>query len=449
MHVSAVSTVVSGSRLNRSQLAVLAMCCALMAIDGYDVVSYGAVLPALMGDWSLNSVTAGTLGSIALVGLLVGAVVVSPLADRVGRRPLIIGCLVVASSVSFTCSMADDLVTFGVLRFIVGAALGALVPNMLALVSETCPGRYRALFVSSVSAFYCIGGVAAAFVAINVQPIWTWRGVFALAAAPLVLLPVLLRYLPESPEFLAVHGRLTELRVVLERIAPDAESEPASDEVAPAVASRGGVRLIVSNGNLIKSALIWVFFAMCMLLTFGLNTWLPKLMQTAGYELSSALWTLVTLNLGGFVGGIAGGWIAGRTSYRSTLTGYFSLAVIALVGLSFNPPALGLNLFLFLAGGASIGTLAIVHAFAVEYYPSVVRSTGVGFAAGIGRLGAIAGPSLGGALLALDLTFQQNFLFVSIPGVIGVVAVAAVARTRFVLPVAGASSASSGSPART
>ncbi|WP_052078027.1 MFS transporter [Rhodococcoides fascians] len=436
MQSSNVGTVVSESKLNRKQIAVLAMCCALMAIDGYDVVAYGTVLPFLMTEWGLDVVTGGTLGSIALVGLLVGGLFVSPWADRVGRRPLTVASLVVGSCASFLCAFAESTGTLGPLRFCVGVALGALVPNMLALVGECSPAKYKAMFVSTVSAFYCMGGVAAAVVAIKIEPVWSWRGVFYLAAVPLLLVPVLLRWLPESPEYLAVRGRHEELRTVLQKIAPDTADRFSPVMKQPRRVSENNIRLLFTNSNFYKSALIWTFFAMCMLLSYGLNTWLPKLMQTAGYELGSALWTLVTLNAGGFVGGIFGGWIAGRTSYRSTLVAYFCLAVLSLGALSFNPPVLLLNTALFLAGAASIGTLAIVHAFAVEYYPAGVRSTGVGWASGIGRLGAIAGPALGGGLLGLGLSFQQNFLLVAIPGVIGAAAVATLARTRFTMPSA-------------
>lgn len=422
--------VVSTSRLNKHQVGVLAACSLLMAIDGYDVVAYGTVLPMLMTDWDMDTVTAGGLGSLTLIAMLLGGLFISPLADRFGRRPLLIACLAVSSTGSFLCAFTNSPTQMGAVRFVVGLALGALVPNMLSLVGEISPLKFRALFVSTVSAFYCMGGVAAALISIAVEQSWGWQAVFYFAGLPLLLAPLYLRWLPESPEFLAAQGRTDQLQRTLAKIAPGVDSTTlALSKTLSAQSNK--LRQLVTNGNAMKTVSIWVFFAMCMLLSYGLNTWLPKLMQTAGFPLSSALWTLVTLNAGGFVGSIVGGWIAGKSSYRSTMIAYFSLAVVALVGLSFNPGTVLLNLFLFLAGAASIGTLALVHAFAVEYYPAPVRSIGVGWAAGIGRLGAIAGPTLGGALLAMDLSFQKNFLLVAIPGIIGVIAVSVAAQTRF------------------
>ncbi|MEV6234359.1 aromatic acid/H+ symport family MFS transporter [Saccharopolyspora shandongensis] len=428
-----VGAVVGDARLNGFHIKVLIMCSLLMIVDGYDMVSYGTVITHLMDEWRMDPVTAGTLGSVALVGMLVGGLFVAPLADRYGRRPLMITCVTIASIASFSCALATGPAQLGVLRFVVGVSLGALVPNFNALAGEIAPRRAKALFVTLVSSFYSVGGIAAAVFAIYIEPLWTWRGVFYVAAIPLLMVPLLLRHLPESPDFLAARGDRARLLVVLRKIDPAAELDDVVVERSTA-AGKARLRQLFAGGNAINNVLIWVFFAMCMLLSYGLNTWLPKLMQTAGYPLGSALWNLVVLNLGGMVGAIAGGWIADRWNYRNTLVAYFVLASASLIGLSFNPNSVVLNVLLFVAGAATVGVLAIIHAFAVEYYPAAVRSTGVGWAAGIGRIGAIGGPTLGGALLALELPFQQNFIAVAVPGVIGAVAVALVAGKKFRTP---------------
>ncbi|SFB05392.1 MFS transporter, AAHS family, benzoate transport protein [Amycolatopsis marina] len=425
-----VTSVVSDARLTRFHVGVIAMCAALMIVDGYDMVSYGTVVVRLMDEWQMDPVTAGVLGSLALVGMLVGGMFIAPLADRYGRRPLMLSCVTVASVASFSCAFTTGPQQLGVLRFVVGAALGALVPNFLALTAEFAPRASKALLVTFVSSFYSVGGIGAAVFAINIEPVWGWRGVFYVAGLPLLLVPVLVRFLPESPEFLALNGQQGKLIAVLSKVDPRRDLSDVVATARPEI-RRARVKQLVSNGNALNSVLIWTFFAMCMLLSYGLNTWLPKLMQTAGYALSSALWTLVMLNIGGMVGAVFGGWLADRWTYRGTLVLYFAMAAVSLVGLSFNPTTVLLNTLLFVAGAATIGALAIVHAFAVEFYPTEVRSTGVGWAAGIGRIGAIGGPTLGGALLALQLPFQQNFIAVAVPGVIGAVAVAIVAKRRF------------------
>lgn len=425
-----VESIVSGARLSQFHIGLLVLCSLLMAIDGYDMISYGTVIVSLMGEWKMNPVIAGTLGSMALVGMLVGGLVISPLADRFGRRPVMITCVSAASVFSLSCAFTTGPIQLGAARFIVGMFLGALVPNVVALISEFSPRASKALLVTLVSSFYGAGGVAAAVFAINVEPLWTWRGVFYMAGLPLLLVPVLVKVLPESPEFLAINGQQDRLIGVLKKVDP---SSDLADVVATprATLPKARVAQLLTRGNVLNSLLIWIFFAMCMLLSYGLNTWLPKLMQAAGYELRSALWTLVVLNIGGMAGAIFGGWLADRWNFRNTLVTYFVAASLSMVGLSFHPDVVILNLLLLIAGGATIGALAIVHAFAVEFYPTEVRSTGVGWAAGMGRIGAIGGPTLGGALLSLNLPFQQNFVALAVPGIIGAAAATIVAKRKF------------------
>lgn len=430
MSVTTVDDVVGNARFNSYHLRVMILCGLLMISDGYDLVSFGTVITHLMDEWSMSAVTAGILGSMALVGMFFGGLFVSPLADKHGRRKVIIGCLILASIASFACSFADGPTVMGALRFAVGVALGGLVPNFIAMTSEFAPRKSKALMVTVVTSLYSVGGVAAALLAIFIEPVLTWRGVFYVAGTSIFLLPLILRYLPESPEFLALKGDHVRLIQVLRRIDP--ACEPGSVSSSPLRGAEDSrPSQLFTGGNGLSSLLIWLFFAMCMLLSYGLNTWLPKLMQHAGYELGAGLWTLVVLNAGGLFGAISGGWIADRWTFRGTLITYFSLASLSLFGLSFNPGAVLLNMLMFIAGAATIGVLSIIHAFAVEYYPVHIRTTGVGWAAGMGRCGAIAGPSLGGALVALSLPFQQNFIIFAAPGVIGLIAVALVAKRKY------------------
>ena len=229
-----------------------------------------------------------------------------------------------------------------------------------------------------------------------------------MAGLSILLVPVVLKHLPESPEYLAHVGQRERLDAVMKQIEPSWSPNTVIALPTPA-SGKSRIAQLFTHGNALATSLMWVFFIMTMVLSYALNTWLPKLMQNAGFELGPAMWTLVILNAGGLFGSIAGGWIAGRTSYRKSLVGYFALAIVSLVPLSIKPNAFMLNVLLFTAGAAVIGILAIIHAFAVEFYPVHIRSTGVGWATGTGRIGAIAGPILGGALVASGLPLRDEF----------------------------------------
>lgn len=427
MSTTTLDTVVGGARLNRTHLRIVGIAALLMVIDGYDLVSFGSALPHMIAEWGTDPVLMGMVASTTMVGVFVGGLVVAPIADRHGRRPVIAATILTASSASFLCGLVQDPYTLAVLRFAVGLSIGGLMPNFMALTAEISPRRYKAMFVAVVSGFYAVGGMAAATVGILFAPQHGWRVVFLVAGLGVLMVPVVLRRLPESPEYLLLVGDRDRLAPVLARLAPG--TSPAEvDAITPAPpAPRSRVRQILSRDNAVSTALIWVFFTMTMILSYALLTWLPVLMRGAGYALGSALWTLVVLNAGGFLGSVAGGWLVTRWTYRRTLVAYFALAALSFVGLATAPSAVVLHLLLFTGGAAVIGILAIIHAFAVEFYPAEVRSTGVGWATGVGRIGAIAGPVIGGVLVAAQLPLHVSFGVFLVPVLVGCVAVVAVA----------------------
>lgn len=426
MSASTLTSVVSASKLNRAQIKVVVIASLLMIIDGYDLVSFGSALPLIIGEWGTAPVVMGYVASSALLGVFIGGLFVSPLADRFGRKPIIAVTIFTASVAAFLTGLVHDPYTLAALRLLVGISIGGLMPNFMSLTAEVSPPKYKAMFVAIVSGFYAIGGLAAAFVAIFFAPVAGWRVIFFVAGAGVLMVPVVLKYLPESPEFLLLTGDRVRLQKVLDEVSPGVRAESLTRSTnSSLVGSR--VRNILSRQNALATVMIWVFFIMTMVLSYALLTWLPVLMRNSGFELSSAVLTLVALNLGGFIGSVLGGIFATKYTFRRTLVAYFLVAVLALIGLSFNPNAVVLYALLFVAGAAIIGILAIIHAFTVEFYPAAVRSTGVGWATGVGRIGAIAGPIIGGMLVAAALPLQASFLVFIIPAAIGCVAVIIVA----------------------
>lgn len=419
-----VSRVVNQAKITPFHKRVFALCTLLMIVDGYDMISYGSVVQTLIIEWEMTPEQGGFLGAAALIGMLIGGMFVAPLADRFGRRNLLIGCLTASAIASLGCALAFNFETLFVARTLVGIALGAMVPNFVAMTGEYAPQRIRSFAVCFVCSVYSIGGIIAGLLGIFLIPRFGWNSIFWVSVSFIILVPIVWKLLPESPMFLSRKpARRAEFEHVISQISPGIDPrsvvavEQPKKQAAPFIE-------IFRKGNGLNTVLIWVVFLMTMLLSYGLNTWLPGLMTSAGYSLGGGLFNLVVLNIGGFLGAVIGGYLADRFKIKTVILAYFIVASISLASLSLTQNTILVNILLMFAGATTIGTMSVIHALAAEYYPSLIRSTGIGWAAGIGRIGGIAGPVLGGALIGLALPFSQNFLAVAIPGLIGAVAMA-------------------------
>lgn len=308
MNRQSAAAVIDAARFNRTHWLILGWGCFIMLFDGYDMVIYGSVVPRLMQEWQLSPVQAGTLGSCALFGMLFGGTLLAPLADRFGRRRLVIATTLLASLAAFLTGHARDPLELGAGRFFTGLALGALVPSAINLISEFAPAGRRSTLVTVMSAFYSVGAVLSALLAIAMIPAWGWQSVFYVAVLPVLAVPLMLRWLPESAAFLELKGRRAELDALLRKVDPDYRPGAERANAVAAEAPSGRVAQLFEGRQAVGTLLLWVAFAMCMLMSYGLNTWLPKLMAGGGYALGSSLAFLVTLNVGATLGALFGGW---------------------------------------------------------------------------------------------------------------------------------------------
>lgn len=420
--------VLKDTRVNSFHLMIMFWCSMLMLFDGYDLVIYGSVLPHLMSDWNLSPVAAGFIGSSALFGMMVGALTFGSSSDRFGRRKVILACLVFFSVAALANGFVENTTQFAVCRFLTGVGLGGMVPNIVALMTEMSPLSKRNIMVTVMLSFYSVGGVIAAVLGKTLTPEFGWRANFLIAGLPLLTFPLLYRLLPESISFLAGRGRFVEAEPLLKRYAPQYKGSVASVVTALGESKveeppRLRTAELFTHGRAADTFLLWIAFGMCMLMVYGLNTWLPKLMAASGYSLGSSLSFLITLNVGAVVGGLCSGWLADRYGGKPTLIFFFVVAAISIELLGYKQTPAVLNLLLMCAGATTIGTLCIVHAFAAQLYPAHVRSTGVGWAAAAGRFGAVSGPALGGYLLSQQFPNTFNFMVFAIPGVVAAIAV--------------------------
>ena len=424
-----VNDVIDNAAFNKFHWKVLFWCTLIIIFDGYDLVIYGVVLPLLMDQWNLNPYVAGLLGSSALFGMMFGAMGFGMLSDKWGRKKVILMCVVLFSLTTVINGFATNAWQFGILRFIAGLGIGGVMPNVVSLMSEYSPARKRSTLVALMFSGYAVGGMMSAGLGIWIVPNFGWEIMFYLAIVPMLLLPLMIKYLPESVAFLMAQKREGEARNILCQVAPfKAINEQDVLVVPPTTESKAPVLELFRGGRAMSTLMFWVAFFNCLLMVYALGSWLPKLMSAAGYPLDSSLMFLMVLNIGAIVGAVGGGWLADRFSLRSVLVSFFILGSGSLITLGYENPMWVLYTLMGIAGATTIGSQILLYAYVAQYYPTSIRSTGLGWASGIGRNGAIVGPMLGGSLLALALPHHVNFLALAIPGAIATVAIALVGR---------------------
>ncbi|OLT16178.1 hypothetical protein BJF78_14910 [Pseudonocardia sp. CNS-139] len=413
----------------RTPRSVLLLCLACMTLEGYDVIAYGAALPFMLADagWDLTVAQAGLLGSLTPIGMLVGAVVVGVLTDVVGRRRLILASVAVFSLAMLLCGLAPGVPLFAAGRLLVGLGVGGVLPSIAALVFEYSPPQRRNLNTALAFAGVGTGGALAAIVAATVVPALGFRAEYLIGGlAALVVLPLALWLLPESLVHLRARGREDAARRWAQRLRLD--PEPASPDALTGSSGDGPGRLAALFGR--RHALTTVLFCLTtfvsLLVLFGLYTWLPQLMRTAGYELGSALTFLIVLNLGTAGGPLLVGRVADRVGSKPATAASFLLAVVGIAVLSTPLPIGLLYVAVVLAGVGTVGTQILINVFVASRYPVQVRATAIGTALSVGRLGGILGPLYGSLLLSAQLPTSALFYAFAAPALVGAVLVALV-----------------------
>ncbi|MBK1780543.1 aromatic acid/H+ symport family MFS transporter [Advenella sp. WQ 585] len=422
-----INHVIDEAKFRSFHWNVLFWCTLIIIFDGYDLVIYGVVLPILMDQWQLTPIEAGSLGSIALFGMMVGAMTLGTASDKFGRKKMILLCIVLFSLFTFLCGFSQTPTQFAVMRFIAGLGIGGVMPNVVALISEYAPKKIRSTLVALMFSGYAIGGMLSAGLGIWIVPTWGWEIMFYLGCIPLILLPLIMKMLPESLGFLLRDNKDTQVKAILAKIDPQIIASNQYELVRQDVVTRKIPILdLFSEKRAISTVAFWISFFMCLLMVYALGSWLPKLMQTAGYPLKSGLMFLFAMNIGGMVGAILGGRMSDKFNLKSVLVIFFILGAIAITLLGFRSNTYFLYFLVMIAGAATIGSQILLYTYVAQYYPMHIRSTGLGWASGVGRIGAIVGPMLGGILMQLGLPHYQNFMAFAVPGIIAALAIALV-----------------------
>ena len=412
------------------------MCWVAVALDGFDLVVLGAVTPALLEyePWGLTPPQVGAITSYGLVGMMIGALGIGTLTDVIGRRKAILISVVVFSVFTGLCALAPSPAIFGALRFLAGLGLGGLIPTAATLVSEYAHLRRGSSSITFMMTGYHVGGVLTALLAIPILPSLGWRAMFVIGALPaLVLVPLMFRNLQESPSFLVARGRRAEAEELAARhgiiLQPEEVRGVRAEESAAEGGRFGTLKTLFSGGYLFGTLAFSVASFMGLLLVYGLNQWLPTIMRDAGYALGAALAFLLVLNVGAVVGLLVAGPVADGYGSKVACAGWFALAAVFLFLLSVQMPLVLTYLAVFATGVWVFSAQVLLYAYVSKHYPTSGRGTALGWAAGIGRIGAICGPLLGGLLLGAGLAVPWGFYAFALVGLLGAVFVALVPRS--------------------
>lgn len=439
MQYSELRRLADTSRFNRFHAAVLFWGALILVLDGYDLAIVGAALPSIMKDMGVDANSAGLMASSALVGMMLGAITFGTLADRVGRRLLISACVGLFSVCTAAAGLTGDPYSFSAMRFLAGLGIGGVLPIMTAQMAEFAPARLRTRLVTLVFAGYSIGGILVALIAKQVIATYGWQSIFFTALAPVLLIPFILLTLPESLPFLIKRQRFAELRKTIGKFAPDFAVPDNARFLPPAEAASADspVRALFQHGRGLSTVMIWTAFFMGLFMVYALSSWLTKLMAMAGYSLGSALNFVLVFNIGAMAGAIGGGYLGDKFNIKRVLVSFYALGAVALTLMGYTKSSELLFIVVFVVGASTLGTQLLAYAYAGEFYPLAIRSTGVGFASGIGRIGGVFAPVLIGWLVSLKLPLEQNFFAIGIAGAIGTVAVMLINHSRSASTQAG------------
>src|SRR5438094_5038782 len=420
-----ISEAIDQSKIGAFQTGIFILCALCLIMDGFDVQALGYLAPGIIKDWSLPPAQMGPVVSAALVGILVGSLLFSMLADRFGRRPVLIVATLFFSLITLWTGLAASISELRLARFIAGVGLGGIMPNAVALVGEYTPRRRRVLMMIVVSNGFNVGAIVAGLVSARMIPLFGWRSVFYFGAVlPLVIGLILLVLLPESLQFLAVRGKNpSKLRKWLGRINREAAQAGNAKYVVREEKAQGMPLIhLFYEGRAIGTSLLWIINFMNLLNLYFLASWLPTVVS-ASYSIQTSALVGTTLQTGGTLGTFLFAWLIGRIGFVPVLGTAFTIAglSIAFIGQPALPLAL-LFVVVFSAGFCVVGGQGAVNALAASYYPTDLRSTGVGSGLGIGRIGGIVGPYIAGQLVQAHWMPREIFYTAAIPALLSAIA---------------------------
>jgi AAHS family 4-hydroxybenzoate transporter-like MFS transporter len=428
-----VPDLIDQQKVGPFQIRILILCALAVMLDGFAAQMIGYVAPSLARDMHLGPSALSRIFALSLIGLMLGALTFGPVADHFGRRRVIIICTLLFGLFSLAAAFADSAASLTVLRFLAGLGFGGVMPNAIALTAEYAPLRRRGTMVTIMFCGFPIGAMIVGFAAVPILPAYGWRGVFVLAGImPLLLAPVLALFLPESIRHLVIQGQEdARVRQLLARVNPQLvfggdTNFVVHEERAPGLP----VLHLFRHGRGLPTILLWIAFFVSLLDLYLLSSWLPTVFHDAGITLSLSVMATAVFQGGGVVTGLILGIFMDRFGSFRAVSVIYAVGAVFVALLGHSHTIVSIMACAFLAGAGIVGGQGGTNVVAASFYPTYIRSTGVGWGLGIGRIGSIAGPVIGGIMISLHWPLPAIFLAAAIPAFVGGAAVFLMGRTQ-------------------
>ncbi|QOH71321.1 MFS transporter [Pseudomonas juntendi] len=423
-----VQSFINQQPLSRYQWRVVLLCFLIVFLDGLDTAAMGFIAPALSQEWGIDRASLGPVMSAALIGMVFGALGSGPLADRFGRKGVLVGAVLVFGGFSLASAYASNVDQLLVLRFLTGLGLGAGMPNATTLLSEYTPERLKSLLVTSMFCGFNLGMAGGGFISAKMIPAYGWHSLLVVGGVlPLLLAVVLMVWLPESARFLVVRNRGTDrVRKILSPIAPQVVAEAASFSVPEqkAVAARNVFSVIFSGTYGLGTVLLWLTYFMGLVIVYLLTSWLPTLMRDSGASMEQAAFIGALFQFGGVLSAVGVGWAMDRFNPHKVIGVFYLLAGVFAYAVGQSLGNITLLATLVLVAGMCVnGAQSAMPSLAARFYPTQGRATGVSWMLGIGRFGAILGAWSGATLLGLGWSFEQVLTALLVPAALATVGV--------------------------
>lgn len=417
---SALGGVIDNRQIGAKQYEVLALCLLVAVLDGFDTQVVGFLVKPMADSLAIAPSAFGPVFAAALFGLMIGALLLAPLSDCIGRKKVLLASVLTFGLFALMTAFVEQYDELLLVRFLTGLGLGGAIPNLVALAAEYMPRRASRTAVTLVFCGMPLGAMLAGLTAQPVLAHWDWRAIFIIGGLlPIAVAVIIALRLPESMEYLA---RSSSKRSVLDRLikqlCPSVSSLPLEAFASvQSKAERIPVSRLFSDGMWRRTLLLWLPYAMNLLILYSIMSWIPTVLANANAPMATGILAIILFSLGGVIGSVCQGYAMNRYGATQVLLGEFICYLTLVLLLSTLPVMLNLFLIVMFVLGITVqGAQAGLNAVAAEMYPQSIRSTGIGWALGIGRIGSILGPIFGGMMLGLGWSLQQIFMAALLPG---------------------------------